>query len=608
MSSSPKKPARKARTEAGANIPKIWNGLIYSQLLSEFTRKMEMAYESLDHASHAGKISKASNVKEASTPRPRDKMALANSSAKKSQLFKAFKSGRKLIGDLSKGQPKLASLAGSIDESATTFHSSQIECVRQLSFLLPRADDSGHMTWPPPVPAHLAINAFVSLSLRIHTEKPTLPPKAVMRAAASKTLVPVLAYWLCVSGISGRANFHGIKTLKAAFHGHQLPKLNEDDPDTLVNELAWQRVATVLQNVSKATFGEEAISLLGEVNDLIEGHLENPHGGRLWSMMGKLNGTPPGANLLVVFECLHEIELSKPADLEQRLHDSTYYCSRIRYEAVRLGHYDDDFKAAAAKGVDSIEEAIKASQGFPPEKKLSMAFILSRRTLLSDDDDQKAINSKQVIAKMTGDLLAEVSREAKGRPALKEIADRYQLGFRTNPRFIKHIPSMEMLEGDLAAYERIATAGNKSVPKLLLDVFKARIAWAKSLAGLKIDTVEEVLVPYASSAEALFKAIETDKKGDAFESEAPIWILPELSVLVWLGDDFGSRIEVTKRLGAGAADMSDIHRKLENASTILTRIAETEFGVYYHHAAERRRIIKGMLHFADYIGEDRRRS
>ncbi len=590
------------------NIPKIWNGLIYSELLNDFTRRIEVAYESMGHVQFSEKIKGARHLDSATPPNSRDPKAINNSNAKKSQLFKAFKAGRTLIEQLATGNPKIAAAAKKVKESATTFHSAQNACVRQLSTLLPHADDTGHMTWPPPVPAHLAINAFVSLSLRIHTEKPTLPPVAVMRAAASKTLVPVLAHWLCVSGISGRANFHGIKALKNAFNGMQPPPLSTDDPDTLLNELAWLRVAKVLAEAAHKAFGKQAKGLLDEVVELIEGHMENPHGGRLWSIMGKLNGTPPGANLLVVFECLNEIEQGSVEENKPRPHDSTYYCSRIRYEAVRLGHYDDAFKLAAAQGIEAIKKAILKAEKLPIETKLSRAFILSRRTLLSVDDDEAALRSKTEIAEETRKLLDSVAQSSSASPDLKEIAERYLLGFQTNPRFNKHIPCIDKLEERLASYEEIAIKSKKPVPLLLSKVFKARLGWAKSLAGQAIKTSDEVLAPYARCAEELFRTIEEDKTGGASESEAPIWILPELAVLVWLGDDFGSRIEVRKRLALTADKMTSDQKRLENASTILTRIAETEFGIYYHHATERKRIIHGMLRFADLVQAARYKS
>lgn len=590
------------------NIPKIWNGLIYSELLNDFTREIEMAYESMGHLQHSEQIKGARRLLTASAPSSRDERGVNNSNTKKSQLFKAFKAGRSLVEQLTKNNPNLATSAKKVKESAATFHSAQNACVHQLGVLLPHADDTGHMTWPPPVPAHLAINAFVSLSLRIHTERPTLPPKAVMRVAASKTLVPVLAHWLCVSGISGRANFHGIKALKNAFEGVAPPPLHRDDPDTLLNELAWLRVAKVLAAAAKRAFGKEAQDLLAEVIALIENHVENPHGGRLWSIMGKLNGTPPGANLLVVFECLNEIEEGHDKNLGQKSHDSTYYCSRIRYEAVRLGHYDEDFKSKVAKGINAIEQAIKDAASQPLEKKLSMAFILSRRALLNADDDAASIKAKTVIAKMTCALLEEVADSRSARAGLKEIATRYLLGFQTNPRFVKYIPDFTDFEKRLNNYQEEAAETGQAVPLLLSKVFQARLQWAKSLAGEAVDTSKNVLAPYARCAEELFQAIEDGKGGDACESEAPIWILPELAVLVWLGDDFGLRITTEKRLALSTEKMTADQRKLENAYTILTRIAETEFGIYYHHATERKRIIEGMLRFADLVKAARQRS
>ncbi len=613
-----KKPARQRSqpdpADRSTNIPQIWNGLVYSELLNDFTRRIESAFEDLHHSNYTEVIRKAKYCRHREVPRLRDEGALANSSTKKSQLFRAFKNGRDLIRALGIQNPKVEKLAADIKGSAASFHAAQQDCVRQLQSMLPHADDTGHMTWPPPVPAHLAINAFVSLSLRIHTEKPTLKPNAVMLVAARKTIVPVLAHWLCVSGISGRANFHGIKTIRAFFDRQPPPTVDTEDPDTLFNELAWQRLAKVLAEATREVFGADAPGLLNEVMELIESHIENPHGGRLWSMMGKLNGTPPGANLLVVFECLNELSNQDDHAAQARTHDSTYYCSRIRYDAVRLGHYDEAFKKAAASSIDGLEQALRKAAKATPEEKLSMAFILSRRALLAAEDDERTLQRKKIIAQHTVALLEEVAKGAAVGSPLKEIADRYLLGFHTNPRFVKYLPNLIELETRLEAYGQHATTCASGVPTLMWHIFRARLNWAKALSGLKIDCANEVIGLYAKACEALFASIESsgqkagDKgRRDAFDSEAPIWVLPELSVLIWAGDTFDNRLNLQKRLAAQAGKLTTTQKKFENAATILTRIAETEFGIYCHHATERKRILTGILYFAKIVSEARYR-
>jgi hypothetical protein len=427
-----------------------------------------------------------------------------------------------------------------------------------------------------------------------------------MREAARKTVMPVLAHWLCVSGISGRANFHGIKTLQAAFDGRAMPPVDTSDPDTLFNELAWQRVATVLAEATREIFGEKSDGMLKELLGLIDNHIENPYGGQLWSMMGKLNGTPPGANLLVVFECLNELHGQKASGKNIGLHDSTYFCSRIRYDAIRLGHYDEDFKKAAAGELDALEKLLEKNAGAPPEEKLSNAFILSRRTLLNAEDDETAIKRKAVIAKYTFELLRGVSTKSDKDSPIKEIADRYLLGFLTNPRFVKYPLSLDQLEEMLLAYKNQAFSGKALVPQLMWRIFDARLNWAKAISGVEVDPANSVITQYAKACEALFASVENREHRETFESEAPIWILPELSLLIWLGEDFAVRSNIMTRVNHSPEELTAAQKKLENAATILTRIAETEFGVYYHHATERKRILKGLLHFAENLDRLRR--
>jgi hypothetical protein len=510
-----------------------------------------------------------------------------------------------MIKDLNIKNPDVIKAVLKIEDSAATFGATHKSNIQQLGKLLPRADDGAQMSWPPPVPAHLAINSFVSLSLRIHTERPNIPAHKVMLEAARTTILPVLAHWICISGPSGMPNLHAIKTLDEAFSKDPSSHRNRvDDP--------WIRIAVVLANSAKSAFGSEARTLVKEVHLLVEDHRQNPHGGRLWQQMGKLNGTPPGSNLLTLFECIHRLERDEtPASTHTR-GSSTLYCSRLRYEAVRLGHYDEDFKRIAAGDMDEINRAAQDMESLEAREKLGMAFILSRLALVTPGEADEP-ERKSHLASLTIKLLRDVADGKRHGPKIKEVADRYLLGFMTNPRFAKPFNDLTELTERLERYKARHNGDADSIPALLANVFDARLLWARALGGEQLaDDGSRVIGLYAQACEKLLLSIEEGARDLAFDSEAPVWILPEMSALVWMGNKHLDRSEILRRLDTKGRDdsdevASDLHKKFANASSILSRIAETEFGIYYHQVYERTRILEGMINLSKIAEATRRR-
>ena len=575
----PKKQASKKRQQ----LPKIWNGLVYADLLAKFTRDIEkLAHDDA-----------------------RDAKELGNARTKKSQLKLAFDSGRQLIRDLSIRNPDIQKAVYRIEGKAKAFASAHEANIRQLEKLLPRADDGAQMSWPPPVPAHLAINSFVSLSLRIHTERPMLAADKVMLEAARTTLLPVLAHWICISGKSGMPNMPALQALGHAFGGDILPGDSNADEK-------WLRVTKALAKSSRSAFGKDSKKLFEEIALLVDDYRQNPHGGRLWQQMGKLNGTPPGSNLLTVFECIHRLEPKVPSLNATEQGGSTYYCSRLRYEAVRLGHYNEEFKRIAGGDLKGTDEALAAAADLKPREKLSMAFILSRHALISPGEPSNG-DRKTRLANHTIALLSAVADNTHADKKAREVADRYLLGFMTNPRFEKPFTTTVSLSKRLEDYKERHRGDPDSIPHLLSQVFEARLAWARALGGEVIPGgPDRVIELYARACETLLSSIEEGSRSVAFDSEAPIWILPEMSALVWMGDKFHDRTEVKKRLSDQSGNrrqksMPKSGERFENASAILARIAETEFGIYYHQVFERARILDGMVRFSEIAQATRQR-
>ena len=581
----PRLPNKTKPSKKRPALPEIWNGLVYADLLSKFTRAIEkLAINEV-----------------------RSEDELRNDASKKSQAKAVFDAGRQMIKDLNIRSPDVIAAVSKIEGSATAFEATHKSNVQQLRKLLPLAEDGAQMSWPPPVPAHLAINSFISLALRIHTERPHIPADKVMLEAARTTILPVLAHWICISGPSGMPNQRAIQALDEAFAKKSLQRqVRVEDP--------WIRVATVMARAAKSTFRDDADTLLKEVHLLIAEHRQNPHGGRLWQQMGKLNGTPPGSNLLTLFECIRHLEHTEPQIGDQAKGASTLYCSRLRYEAVRLGHYDEDFKRIAAGEVKEIERTMPDLDKLEARTKLGMAFILSRLALISPGGEDPAESERKLqLADLTIKLLRNVADGKGHSPKIKEVADRYLLGFMTNPRFAKPFNDTTELADRLAKYRSRHMTHPDSIPALLANVFEARLLWARALGGEQLDdNGAQILGLYARACEKLLVSIEESRQDVAFDSEAPVWILPEMSALVWIGNEYLDRPAIARRLekpGYGAAqdDSTELRKRFSNASSILARIAETEFGIYYHQVYERTRILEGMINFSRIAEATRRR-
>ena len=79
------------------------------------------------------------------------------------------------------------------------------------------------------------------------------------------------------------------------------------------------------------------------------------------------------------------------------------------------------------------------------------------------------------------------------------------------------------------------------------------------------------------------------------DSEAPVWLLPELTCLITLGDDLTDREAYAAKLGKGSAETKG--QELNLARTIQ-KIGERHYGVYFNLPAEVRRIRLGFLRMA----------
>ena len=570
-----------------SNIDQVWSGFVYAELLDKFLIDLENSYNDLKHFSY--------NKAELDITRNENKLNSSRNS--KSKFLSTYESFLIIIHNLVSKKNNYRDIFKKFEGSARTFQNSQNLLLLHLEKILPKAEDSIKMSWPPPAPAHLTINSFVALSLRIHTEYPTLKPKTVILESTRRTIIPVLAHWICISGESSSINELALSFFKSECSSDKsddehlnIKKLNTD-------QLAWQRVSKVLVKYSLECLGkDETQDLLSEMLNLINDYRMNPHGGQLWMQLGKLNGTPPGVNQMVIFECLKKIQVSDEVSSALQ-NKSTFYCSRTRHSALRLGYYDEEFKNRANKNISDVAADLdKQMLKLTDEDKLARAFILSRIALVNHDNSDNSeaeLEKKKLAAELVKKILQSILSNKNGDKNVHLIAHRYLLGFLTNPRFTKITTDTVKLEESLSEFRKNAKDKGDKVSLLLSDIFEARINWARALSGEKINC-EDIVLKYAKACNKILSAGDHDEA--QFDSEAPMWIIPELSVILYFGENFCNRPLLKDYLND---DESGISKENINASVILNRIAETQFGIYYHHSVERNRIINGLLQFAE---------
>ena len=565
-----------------SNIDQVWNGLVYAELLNQFLKDLEKIYDQLGHSRY---------TKDSTVSRDKNK-----SRVNKFNFNSTYREFLKKIKELISKDTKLKNVFKDFQSSARTFQNSQNEILLNLDSLLPKAEDSVKMSWPQPVPAHLTINSFIALSLRIHTEYPNLKAKAIILESTRHTIIPILAHWLCISGQSCTVNDLALNFFKSECNSKKPPVDNLDAREFNSDELAWQRVAKALVKYSLEYFEEtETLNLLSEIINLVDDYRRNPHGGQLWMQLGKLNGTPPGVNQMVIFECLKRIQgLDEIPNASPN--KSTFYCSRTRHSALRLGYYDEEFKNRANKNIsDAAADLDKQMSKLTDEDKLARAFILSRIALVdhdTNDDSEAEFDKKKSAAKLLENLLQGILSNKSTDKKVQLIAHRYLLGFLTNPRFTKVITDTDKLEESLSEFRKSAKDNSDKVSLLLSDIFEARLNWSRALSGEKIDC-EDIVAKYANACNQILSSADRDEA--QFDSEAPMWIIPELSVILYFGENFCNRSLLKDYLKG--VDLV-ISKENKNASAVLNRIAETQFGIYYHHRVERNRIVHGLIQFA----------
>jgi hypothetical protein len=470
----------------------------------------------------------------------------------------------------------------------------------RLEELLPDMFPEENMNWPGALSVQQTLSLYTHLCLRIHSEMPDEDHRKVLETAARMVIFPAMAFAVYQSGMAGEPQPYAVRCLETIAAGkEQLPKPKAFEGEgsrsdrskrvraarQCVEEHAWQRLFVSLRG--QACFLGEKFAREASVECLrmLRDHVNHPHGSDLWKSLSRLSSTTPGASDLLVFEALSRMGYAKPTEaMKARLH-----CSRTRYEAIASGYYDSEFRGLLNKDAATISDYVaKHSKGWGTTEKLAKAFLLSRRCLIPSDSERGADLADQVrMADMVDELLS-ACRTGNSDPSVNLLVNRYLAGFLTNPRFVK--PARRDLAGIAAAVKEYAVMAKDSgnAPDVaIIDLFEGRIEWIRMLRG-DATLSKKVFARYGAALKALF---ELDNRKEIIDSEVPVWLLPEVITLISLADHvddaevYGQSF--TKEIKPPTAHM--------NFATVMQKVGERHYGIYFNMHAELRRICLGVV-------------
>ena len=485
---------------------------------------------------------------------------------------------------------------------AKTFKTYEDEIIQRLAKFSPEVHAEERHIWPGPLSIQQTVSLFVRTCVRVHCERPDLSANNVAYQVARSVAAPALAYlaYLSSQKANGDYAYSAIRDMSA---GHNLPKKEPTNADELRWYLFLAAISSAMNDSKEIELtAKEYMGFYGDVLSLLEEHTRNPQGGRLWQSLGMLSSTSPASADTLLFQILRQFDLTDGREHGKvQTTQSRIVCASIRYEIVRNAIFDEELRLAVmdqpAKVIQTVNKSLALDSKDRPVaiEQLELAFLISRRALLPSNYQPSAdITEETEFAKLAERLLAHNCNSC--HEDIRRIARRYRAGLITNPRFAKDAHILGKMSVAIDEYNAVTTAGKTLLSKL----FEGRRAWMQLLAGKSNDesTVHRF---YAQAAHELFQSQSNydpvttlrNQHDESIDSEAPMWLLPELATLVRLGDDLSR----TESYGSSFADQirERDEEKLDAAATSLLRIGERQFGVYLNHRSEDLRVKQGML-------------
>ena len=570
---------------------RFWSEFVYARVLDGFCQILE------DEA----KLNKRPGLELATNP---------GRALRRAQRKRVLDAMRNITGTFSAylklkpGERSLQKLILKTRAPASSYTTYEDDIIDRLAKFLPEVHAEELYIWPGPLSIGQTVSLFVRTCVRTHCERQDLEAKAIVRQVAFCVIAPAVAYLAYLSSQKTEREYPHA-AIKEMADGASIPRTNQPRN---VDELRWfvllSGISNAMNTYDGVTFNvDEHCKFFSEVLFLLEEHAKNPHGGRLWQSLGMLSSTSPASADTLLFQILRQFNLSdQEADKKPMVTESRIVCANIRYEVVRNAVYDEALRQKVAAGLGNVTRTVgdELSQPFKDKqaalRQLQLAFLISRRALLPSSYKQGVDISEEVAFAALAERLLSHNCNSDDID-ISKIARRYRAGLITNPRFAKDATLLGKMDDAIKQYTDVTP-----LKTLLSRLFEGRRAWMLLLAG-KRRKESDVHSYYAEAAQELFQSQDnygadkavTNNMRRSIDSEAPVWLLPELATLIRLGPKANSATEYDTSFADPRRTRSNEDKRLDAAATSLLRIGERQFGVYLNHRSEDLRVKQGML-------------
>ena len=475
-----------------------------------------------------------------------------------------------------------------------------------LSLIAPDFSVNPTGRWPGPVGYRSALNHLIAVSIRVHSMYPDTKFEVIVRAAARRILVPVLAHNLTFLRRNEAATFNALlksedgiaRLLQKATGNKPLAKAKVvvvgGEAATHAG-LAWARLLNASFYFARACVTEDPEGLFEEIRRLALEHEINPTGSALWSELSLIASGDLSIDELLVSRVT--------TDLQDKLGSAPprpiVFCARARFGLLRYSYALTDERELVAKHpanalktakefLDGILTRAKPLKVEDCSKAFGWAYLWSRYLLLGRAEDKRMETSEfKVTQDKAGELLEDLLYQVYchgEKPEYRQLALRYMAGFLTNPRFVR---PKTLRSGDhQKAKDYIKLMKDEGLPGGLISMMVARLHLHAAFASSgKPGFVAPLQAALATYAETLKSISATEHSDNMMDGEVAAWAIPEMRFAVEL-----LKQTVTEK----GNDRKKKTSELDRIQKALDMVGEMQFGVYFNEEEEAGRLKKGL--------------
>jgi hypothetical protein len=478
-----------------------------------------------------------------------------------------------------------------------------------LSLIAPDFSVNPTGRWPGPVGYRSALNHLIAVSIRVHSMYPDTKFEVIVRAAARRILVPVLAHNLTFLRRNEAATFNALlksedgiaRLLQKATGNKPLAKAKVvvvgGEAATHAG-LAWARLLNASFYFARACVTEDPEGLFEEIRRLALEHEINPTGSALWSELSLIASGDLSIDELLVSRVT--------TDLQDKLGSAPprpiVFCARARFGLLRYSYAMTDERELVAKHpanalktakefLDGILAQTAKKKPLPDEaciRAFGWAYLWSRHLLLGRAEDKRMATpefkaTQDKAGELLENLLFQVYRHAE-KPEYRQLALRYMAGFLTNPRFVR--PKTLRSDNHQKAKDYIKLMKDEGLPGGLISMMEARLHLHAAFASSgKPGFAAPLQAALATYAETLKSISATEHSDNMMDGEVAAWAIPEMRYAVEL---------LKKTVAEKGNDKKSKTSELERIQKALDMVGEMQFGVYFNQEEEAGRLKKGL--------------